>query len=124
MLHFIVLLTTSCALVFPPSVNTSNITAYGNEADNDGNIVWGSLPRRKEGDFIKDKGGVLVGLYAMTNAIIYVVHPSDFNYGRSIPCLCVVRQCIREQYNWLKWEKRLFGTSCLGNDEKYDVSFR
>ena len=124
MLLLILLLTTMCVLVFPPSVNASNITAYGNKADDDGNIVWGSLPRRKEGDFIKERGGVLTGLYAMTNAIIYVVHPSDFNYGRSIQCLCVVRQGIRENYNELQLAKRLYGTSCLGNDEQYDVSFR
>ena len=109
MLHFIVLLTTTCALGFPPSVNASNMKAFGNEADDDGNIVWGSLPRRKEGDFIKERGGVLTGLYAMTNAIIYVVHPSDFNYGTSIQCLCVVRQGIRENYNELQLAKRLYG---------------
>ena len=114
MLHFIFLLTTTCALVFPPSVIASNMKAFGNEADDDGNIVWGSLPRRKEGEFITDRGGVLIGLYAMTNAIIYAVHPSDIDYGRSMLCSsCVVSRCIRDNSNWLQLAKRLLGTSCF-----------
>ena len=120
MLHLIVLLTTTCALVFTPSVNASNIKAYGNEADNDGNIKWGSLPRRKEGDFLKDRGGVLIGLYAMTNAIIYAVHPSNIDYGRSIQCYCVVRQCLRENSIGCCWPNDYWDIVFL--DEQCDVS--
>ena len=87
MLHFMLLLITFASSIAPTS-NAANIEAYpyGNELDDDGNIKWGDLPSRKEVDFIEDRGGVLRGLYAMTNTIIYIVHPQNFNYSRSIRC--------------------------------------
>ena len=82
MLHFVLLLIIF-ASSFAPTFNAANLETYGNEVDDDGNIIWGDLPSRKEGDFLEDRGGVLIGLYAMTNTIIYIVHPQNFNYGRS-----------------------------------------
>jgi len=86
------LLLVVCGIISPLGVNSDIIRAYGNEADNDSNIIWGPLPPRKEYQFPTDthSGRSLIGLYTMVNGFIDMVQQPPFDYGKSNMCLRIV----------------------------------
>ncbi len=78
-----VLLHVICAVILPAGVCSKKVVAFGNKADDQSNITWGPLGPGKQPTFpAKDRGGVLWGLYKMTNLFIYIVHPWPLQYGR------------------------------------------
>ncbi|KAI0224007.1 hypothetical protein LSAT2_024939 [Lamellibrachia satsuma] len=77
----LILLIILCAFVSPLGIYSAPITGNGNEADDESSITWGDLPAGKDTHFPTDRGGVLIGLYAMTNVLIYICHPMSFDYG-------------------------------------------
>ena len=89
----LVLLLVVCGFISPLGVNSDIIRAYGNEADNDSNIIWGPMPPRKEYHFPTDthSGWSLIGLYTMVNGFIDMVQQPPFAYGKSNLCLRIVR---------------------------------
>ena len=78
-----VLLHVICAAILTAGVCSKKIFAFGNKADDQSNITWAPLGPGKVHTFPDTgKGGVLWGLYKMTNLFIYIVNPWPLDYGR------------------------------------------